>query len=149
LFVPGPLIEKFLTDGGLRVQNIAAAGIALTMNGLFPQERSLPALFLGFCLGYNLMKQRFPFFARGEINGKKPGIKIMILRCLTGFTGTAILFIALRLIFPGEGSLFSDIPTWGQASPFYDVGRFIRYGLLGFWASAGAPRLFQRMGLAS
>ncbi|MCL2374833.1 MAG: phospholipid phosphatase, partial [Treponema sp.] len=116
---------------------------------LFPQDRGLPALFLGFCLGYALMKQRFPFSAQGEINGKKPGAQIMILRCFTGFVSSAVLFMVLRLIFPGEGSLFNEIAVWGRASPFYDMGRFIRYGLLGFWASAGAPRLFQRMDLAA
>jgi len=148
-FVPGGHIEKLLTAGGARLQNITAAAIALLMNGLFPQDRSLPALFLGFCLGYALMKRRFPFSARGEINGKMPGVQIMFLRCFTGFVSTVVLFLVLRLIFPGEGSLFRDIPVWGPASPFHDMGRFISYGLLGFWASAGVPRMFQRMGLAA
>ena len=148
-FVSSPFIEKLFASGGFRLQNITAAVIALSMNGLYPRDRIYPALFLGFCLGYTLMKQRFPFHARGEINGKKPGAQVMILRCLTGFAGMVIVFVTLRFIFPGEESLFSDIPFWGKASPFYDMGRFIRYGLLGFWASAGVPRLFQRMGLAS
>jgi len=149
LFVPGPILEKFLTSGGIRLQNISAAVIALAMNGLYPRERNLPALFLGFCLGYTLMKQRFPFSARAEINGKKPGAKIMFLRCLTGFAGMAAIYLVLKLIFPGEGSLFKNIAMWGPASPYSELGRFIRYGLLGFWVSAGAPRLFQRIGLAS
>ena len=147
-FMLGPHIERLLTSGGIRAQNITAAGIALIMNGLFPQERAIPALFLGFCLGYTMMKQRFPFSAREEINGSKPGVQAMFFRCLTGLASTAALFLALRFIFPGEESLFRDIPVWGAASPFYDLGRFVRYGVLGFWASAGVPRLFQRMGLA-
>ena len=160
-FVPGSLIEKFFASAGAhaniranirassRLQNICAAGLALVMNGLYPKERTFPALLLGFCLGYTLMKQRFPFCARGEISGKKPGIPIMISRCLTGFAGMTILFLVLRFVFPGGGSLFKDIPVWGPASPFSELGWFIRYGLLGFWVSAGAPRLFQRMGLAA
>ncbi|MCL2381281.1 MAG: phosphatase PAP2 family protein [Treponema sp.] len=148
LFVPGPRIEGLLLKGGVRLQNISVAAIALCMNGLFPQERAFPALFLGFCLGYTMMKQRFPFSARGEINGKKPGAQVMLLRCFTGVAGVAVLFLALRLILPGEGSLFRDIPAWGPDSPVYDIGLFVRYGILGFWASAGAPRLFQRMALA-
>ena len=157
-FIFGPHIEKLLaggdgvnsggTAGGTRMQNICAAGIALLMNGLFPQERAIPALFLGFCLGFSMMKQRFPFSARAEINGKKPGAQVMFLRCLTGLASMTIIFMALRLFFPGEETLFRDLPNWGADSPFYDIGRFIRYGVLGFWASAGAPRLFQRMGLA-
>jgi len=147
-FLAGPFVEKLLGSVGARVKNISVAIIALLMNGLYPKDRSLPALFLGFCIGYTLMKLYFPFSARGEIKGKKPGIPVMILRCVTGFLGMAIVFGGLRLILPGEGSLFRDIPVWGIASPFYELGRFIRYGLLGLWASAGAPRLFQRIGLA-
>ena len=138
-FVPGPLIERFLSSGGTRLQNICAAGLALLMNGLYPRDRTLPAFFFGFCLGYTLMKKRFPFSAQAETGGKKPGIHIMISRCLAGFAGMMILFWVLRFI-----SL-----QWGPASPYYDLGRFIRYGLLGFWASAGAPLMFQRIGLAS
>ena len=149
LFVPGPSIEKFLASGGFRLQYISAAVITLAMNGIYTRDRSLPAIFLGFCLGYTLMTQRFPFLARAEINGKKPGGKVMFLRCLTGFAGLVFIYLVLRLVFPGEGSLFKETTVWGPASPFYELGRFIRYGLVGFWASAGAPRLFQRMGLAS
>ena len=144
-----PFIAQKLALGGIRVQNISAAVAALIMNGLLPMDRTLPALFLGFCLGYNMMKQRFPFYAMAEINGKKPDTKIKIFRYLTGFSGIAIIFLALRLIFPGEGSLFRDIPFWGAASPLYETGHFIRYGLLGLWVSAGAPYIFKRMGLAS
>jgi len=140
--------EAILTQAGFRVQNITVAVLVLLMNSLFPLDRSLPALLLGFCIGYTLMKHRFPFGAKGEINGKKPGYRIMAFRCLSGFLGLAILFIALRLILPGEGSLFGSIPIWGAASPFYELGRFIRYSLIGFWVSAGAPRMFQHMGLA-
>ena len=147
-FIPGPLFEKHFTSAGIRVQNISIAIFALVMNGLYPQDRSLPALLLGFYLGYNLMKTKFPFSARGEINGKKPGVRVMLLRCLTGFLGLAVIYLGLKLLFPGEGSLFRNIPAWGEASPYYELGRFIRYGLVGLWASAGAPRMFQRMGLA-
>ena len=147
-FFPGGFLAQKLALGGIRAQNIAVAVAALIMNGLIPADRTLPALFLGFCLGYNTMKQRFPFSAQPENNGKKTGAKTKTFRCLTGFAGTAILFLALRLILPGEGSLFGSVPLWGDASPFYETGDFIRYGLLGFWVSAGAPRLFQQMGLA-
>ena len=147
-FIPGLILEKRIVSMGGRIQNILAAIIALVMNGLYPKDRSLPALFLGVCLGYTLMKSRFPFSPREEVNGKKPGIHILILRCLAGFIGVAIIYLGLKLIFPGEGSLFSRIPAWGQDSPFYELGRFVRYGLIGIWASAGAPYLFQRLNLA-
>jgi membrane-associated phospholipid phosphatase len=148
-FIPGSFILKHFASTGIRGQNIVAAGTALVMNGLFPTDRSLPALFLGLCLGYTLMKQRFPFCAGKKINGKIPLLPVRIFRCLAGFTGMAMLFLGLRLILPGEGSLFGYIYFWGQTSPFYEIGRFVRYGLLGFWTSAGTPYMFQRLGLAS
>ena len=148
-FIPAPRMEKIFASMGTRIQNICIAFLALIMNGLYPGDRTMPALFLGFCLGYTIMRKYFPFYAQGTIDGKKPGVKIMILRCLTGFLGAAIIYIALRLVFPGEGSLFKHIPIWGEFSPFYQIGRFIRYCLLGLWASAGAPNMFRRMGLSS
>ena len=140
-FIPGPRLEKLFAYAGVRSQNICAAAIALVMNGLHPKDRMLPALFLGFCIGYTLMKKYFPFSAQAEISGlksggKKPGVNIMILRCLTGFAGIAIIYLGLKFILPGNGSL-------------YELGRFIRYGLIGLWASAGAPWIFRRLGLAS
>ena len=148
-FLAGPRLEKLFAQAGTRSLNICAAVIALTMSGLYPRDRSMSALFLGFCLGYAIMKKYFPFSARGEIKGKKPGMHIMFIRCLTGFAGMAIIYLGLRLVFPGEGSLFSGIPVWGKASPYYELGRFMRYGLVGMWVSAGAPRIFQQMGLAT
>ena len=148
-FIPGPSLSKRFASAGTRIQNICAAAAALVMNGLYSGNRSLPALFLGFCLGYTIMRKYFPFSARGEINGKKPGIPNMFFRCIIGFLGMAVIYLGLKLILSGNGSFLSSIPIWGPASPFYGIGYFIRYGLLGLWASAGAPRVFLQMGLAA
>jgi membrane-associated phospholipid phosphatase len=152
MFVLNPLFIKYLT-GQTRAQNILAALAALAMISLHPIDRSLPAVFLGFCLGYNIMKENFPLSMQSEINNPSARIKekkllVMLLRCLTGFAGLVIIYVVLRLLLPGEGSLFSYIPLWSQSSPFYELGRFIRYGMVGLWASAGAPMVFQRMGLS-
>ena len=148
-FFLGPVFMKLSSNISPRLYNIFIALIALTMNGLYTADRSLPALFLGFSIGYIIMKNRFPFSAQEDIKGKKPGLAIMAVRCLIGFLGLAIIFIGLRLILPGEGSLFRNIHNWGIGSPYFDLGQFISYSLLGFWASAGAPRVFQQMGLAN
>jgi len=59
-----------------------------------------------------------------------------VYRYLLGVAGVLIFYLGLRLVFPsGETAV-------GQ------VFRFIRYGLLGVWISAGAPWLFVRLGLA-
>jgi membrane-associated phospholipid phosphatase len=153
-FFVGPRLEKLFASPGTRFhetrfRNVIAAVIALLMNSVYPQGTIFSALFLGTCLGYNLMRQRFPFSARADINGEKPGLNTMALRCLSGFAGIALIYLILRLILPGEGSIFSDVALWGPSSPLYELGRFIRYGLVGFWVSAGAPKLFQRLGLAT
>jgi membrane-associated phospholipid phosphatase len=145
MYVLSPLFIKHLASQP-RTQNILAAIAALVMIILYPGDRSLPAVFLGFCIGYNIMKKNFPFNPYSEIKEKK--LSVMLLRCITGFAGLVVIYFVLRLLFPGEGSLFSDIPLWSETSPFYELGRFIRYGMVGLWASAGAPMIFQRMGLS-
>ena len=147
-FITGPRLEKIFAGAGTRAQNITAAALALIMNALYGGDRSLPAMLLGLCAGYALMKKKFPYSARGLIKGKKPGLRELILRCVSGFAGVAIIYLGLKLLFPGGGSLFENFPVWGRASPYYELGRFIRYGLLGLWVSAGAPRVFMNMGLA-
>ena len=145
-YIATSLFNKYLA-GQTRAQNILVAIAALAMISLYPDDRSLPALFLGFSLGYNIMKKEFPFCAQNEIKEKK--LFTMFFRCLIGFAGLVVIYVVLRLLFPGEESLFSYVPLWGKASPFYELGRFIRYGLVGLWASAGAPMVFRRIGLSS
>ena len=135
----------FFARNGKRPQRICAAAAALLMNMLLPQDTSLAGLLLGFCLGYSLMLYSFPFSAQGVVNGKTPGLKIFALRAGLGLIGTLVIFIGLRLLIPGENSILSSIDFF---EPYYELGRFIRYGLLGFWASAGAIRVFQNTGLA-
>lgn len=147
-FYASPFLEKLFLAGGARAQNISAAIIAFLMNAVYPQGLSLSALFLGFCVGYTVMQKNFPFSAQAELNEKKPGLPIITIRCLTGFLGLALIFMILRLLLPGEGSLFADFIVWGSDSPYNDLGLFLRYGLLGFWITAGAPKIFQQMRLS-
>jgi membrane-associated phospholipid phosphatase len=143
-----PWVAVWFRIGGRRTQLICAAAATLILNGLNPADTSLPALLLGFGAGYNLMIHTFPFAARGPVRGKAPGFGVLAFRYVFGMAGAAAIYLGLRLIFPGEASLFSSFPHWGQGSPYYELGRFIRYGLVGFWVSAGAPWVFLRMGIA-
>ena len=135
----------FFTKNGKRPQRVCAAAAALLMNMLLPQDTSLAGLLLGFTLGYSLMLYSFPFNAQGEMDGKAPGYKILALRSGIGVIGALVVFIGLRFLIPGESSVYGHIDF---LEPYYELGRFIRYGLLGFWASAGAVRLFQKSRLA-
>jgi membrane-associated phospholipid phosphatase len=133
---------------GRRPGNLCLAAAAFLMTFLYKGDRRLPAAFLGFGLGYSFMLSPFPVDAGGTGGGKIPRFVLLGLRGILGFAGTVIIYLGLRLVLPGEASFFAALPPWGEFSPYYELGSFIRYGLLGLWISAGAPRLFLRLGLA-
>jgi hypothetical protein len=144
----GPRISAYLTTTGKRSQLICTAAIALIMNGLHTEDTRYTALFLGFGCGYSLMINSFPFSARRPVNGKAPPFLMYAARYVIGIAGAGVIYLGLRLVFPGEASLLAGIPGWGGDTIFYEPGRFIRYGLTGLWASAGAPWVFLRLGIA-
>ena len=149
-FYPAPVLMEKYAIADFRVRNITVTIAALIMNGL-PGEKSLPAMFLGFGLGYNLLTHYYPCNTQADSKTKAHGKKSLsgVICILIGFLGLGVIYSVLRLMLPGEGSIFSEIPIWGDSSPFYDLGRFLRYGILGLWISAGAPLLFRRLGLVS
>lgn len=64
-------------------------------------------------------------------------IKMRALRYVIGLIGILILYIGLGELFPrGDGFVFYTL-------------RFIRYALIGWWVSGGAPWLFIKFKLAS
>jgi membrane-associated phospholipid phosphatase len=143
-----PLGERLFAAGGMRLRMIAAAGVTFGMNALYPGDRRLGALFLGFCAGYNLMGTYFPFSAAADVpgrwSGKRRGLVLRGARFFLGAAGGALIYLAFKALL-GEDSLRGGLLGAG----YYESGRFLRYGLLGFWASAGAPWLFLRLGLAA
>jgi membrane-associated phospholipid phosphatase len=146
-FVFGDPAAALLAAGGARPQLIAAAGFALLMNAS-GADRNLGGMFLGVCGGYSLMRKYIPFAASGPVRGGKPGVFVLAARYVLGLSGAAVIYLGLRRLLPGEASFLAEVPVWGAASPYYELGRFLRYGLLGLWASAGAPWLFLRLGLS-
>jgi membrane-associated phospholipid phosphatase len=141
-FALEPRAAPLLEAGGLRSRLITVALAAIVMNALSPLDRSLVGLFLGFGGGYALMREYFPF------NAAAGALPVRLLRYALGLAGGALIYLGLKPVFPGGDSLFSALPAWGAASPYYELGRFVRYGLSGLWASALAPRLFLGLHLA-
>jgi membrane-associated phospholipid phosphatase len=133
-------IETILAAGGPRLQMISAALTALAMNALYPQDKSLGALFLGFAVGYSLAGKYGLFLARPETKGKKNALPVLTLRYALGLAGAVFIYFGLRLILSGVFSFFEEA-SYGELS------RFLRYGLLGLWVSAGASWVFPRIGL--
>jgi hypothetical protein len=140
-------LEALLAKLNPRYRMIIAALAAFLMNasGVGVNQGGL---FLGFCCGYSLMNRHVGFAAGAPVRDKKPGAAILLARYVLGAAGAVLLYLALKALFPGGGSLFGDLPLWGEASPYLELGRFLRYGALAFWISAGAPWLFCRAGLA-
>jgi membrane-associated phospholipid phosphatase len=144
----GNRAAALLNAGGRRVQLIVVAALVLGMNALYPGDKRLGGLLLGFAGGYILMRRKCSFSAGAQVRGKKPGPVLWGIRSLAGLAGVVLIYRGLGLLFPGEGSLFAEPSGWGPLAPYRELGLFIRSGLMGLWVSAGAPGLFFRLGLA-
>ena len=83
----------------------------------------------GMGTGLALMRRYAPFDAWGTWRQRGA-------RLLMGGIVVLALFWGLRLLFPGEDS------------SAYLAFRLLRYGLIGLWATLGAPWLILRLGLA-
>jgi membrane-associated phospholipid phosphatase len=140
-------LETLLAGLNPRYRMIIAALAAFLINAS-GTGADQGGLFLGFCCGYSLMNRRVGFAADAPVGGKRPGAAILLARYVLGASGAALLYLALKALLPGDGSLFAGLPFWGASSPYLELGRFLRYGALAFWISAGAPWLFCRTGLA-
>lgn len=90
---------------------------------------SVSGALFGLGAGSQLLFRGREYQARGSI-------REMIGRYLIGVIGVALLFYGLASLIP-EGT-----------SAVHLFARYLRYGLVGFWISFGAPRVFQRLNLA-
>jgi membrane-associated phospholipid phosphatase len=85
--------------------------------------------FFGLAAGAAWIASRGGFQAHGSVGQRA-------LRFVVGLIGILILWRGLGLVFPDHADLISYIL------------RYLRYSLVGFWVSAGAPWLFFRFKLA-
>jgi len=129
-------IEKLFNTLNIRFKILIVALIAFVMNDLNPLDTSMGGAFFGIATGYFIMIEWFAFSARHNAQGQRPRFLELLLRYLIGIIGASIIYKGLKQVFPGE------------SSPWYAMGRFIRYTLLGAWISAGAPWVFIRLKLA-
>lgn len=130
------VIESALGSINIRFRILAAAALTFIMNALHPEDTSLGGVFFGMSIGYILMTERFPFSAAHAADGSRPRIPVLILRYITGLSGAGLIYGGLKLILPDSES------AW------YELGRFVRYGMVGMWVSAAAPWIFLKLRLA-
>jgi hypothetical protein len=111
------------------LSNVAQAGLTeppqpISMSNAITYAGTL----FGFLLGLAWLQSRGGFDASGQTWKR-------VARFLVGLIGVLAFYLGLKLIFPeGEALLPS-------------IFRYIRYALIGLWISAGAPYVFQRLGL--
>jgi membrane-associated phospholipid phosphatase len=149
-----PFLERLFAAGGLRSRMIAAAAVSFGMNALHPGDRRFGALFLGFSIGCFLTETYFPFSASASVPGKFPekfsprgaGFILRGARFLLGIAGGVLIYSGLNVVLGEDSALLRGVTFLGAGH--YELGRFLHYGILSLWASAGAPWLFLRLGLA-
>ncbi|MDR0636942.1 MAG: phosphatase PAP2 family protein [Treponema sp.] len=139
-----PRISSLLERGGTRARTISAAALALLMN-MLGVDVMLGGAMLGLSVGYSLCLKYAPFSARAV--GQKSRYAVLTSRYLLGLIITAAIVLFLRLVLPGEHTLFVAIPLWGLGSPYTRLAEFLLAGALGLWAGLGAPWCFLRTGL--
>lgn len=129
-----PLIIK-LINRGWSFDNAYLENIKHVFSGEFPNPYSMDgvitasAAWLGLIIGMVIISKTIPL---GKINASM-GQKF--LRFVIGLLGVLVFYIGLKLVFP------ENIPVLGESL------RFIRYFIIGFWISAGAPYMFKRLGV--
>lgn len=114
----------------MRFQLMTVAAVALIMNFVLPSGTMLSGIFLGSVAGFVLTGHTLKFATDGTAAQK-------VLRYLIGNGVAVLVYIAPKLILGDE--IASGQP----------LVRFVRYGLLGFWISYGAPWLLTKLKLMS
>lgn len=127
-FVIEPIAEKKLTNLNRYKQLFIACAVPVILTLLHPVKdtASIMGILAGAGVGLIFLNQ--------QIQTKDLWWKIMI-RFFIGIIIFIILYAGLKILLPKEGS------------SFYLLFRFLRYGILGIWASFGAPKLFQSLKL--
>ncbi len=117
---------------------LAAAVVAFALNAACPEDSSMGGAFFGLAVGYILLADRkeSPTGQPKRFSAKEGGLARKAGRLALGLAVLALLYVGLKRVLPGV------------SSPYYILARFLRYALLGLWASWGAPLAFLKLGLA-
>lgn len=126
-----PPTERWVSRLKLRWQILLALGIPMVLVVLYPSKDTVTTLapLTGAGLGFVLANRHVRFDAGGRW-------WLRLARFLIGTVVVLALYLGLKALLPGEGSRL------------YLVFRFLRYALMGFWITLGAPWLFGLLKLA-
>jgi membrane-associated phospholipid phosphatase len=138
-FLLGNRIEKALEKGSLRARMVLSAAVSFIMILYRPGDDLLMpgAAMLGIGAGYSL-NVHFLRFRAAAFSGRRGAAKWFTIlgRFALGTAGIILILFVFGRFLPGS------------RSASYRIFFFLRYALAGFWIYAGAPWLFQKIGLA-
>lgn len=126
----GDRLERLLAEQREQIRFAVVAALALGMNALTMHDTSVAGAFFGFGTGLVYVRRLAPFSVEGSL-------RLRALRFLVGTAGTVILFL-------GPKALLVAVEPANEP-----LVRFVRYALVGLWASLGAPWLFLKLGLCA
>jgi len=129
--VTQPRVMKSLAGLNVAWQLALALGVPLVLFVIHPVEDTSMTMgaLAGVGVGLVLSHRYVSFSARGPLWQR-------VLRFVMGAVVVVLLYAGLKMALPGE------------ESSLYLVFRFLRFGLIGLWASLGAPWLFKILRLA-
>jgi membrane-associated phospholipid phosphatase len=134
-FLAGKRIEALFSDYGPRLGLVVCATLSFIMILYRPSEVLLMpgAMILGLGTGYYLCKRKIGFSA-SALNGRTGIAKylVLLIRFLLGITVLALWYVVtekLMISFENSGN--------------FNLFVFVRFGVIAFWISAGAPWIFR------
>jgi membrane-associated phospholipid phosphatase len=127
-----PVLERQLVKFNLCMQILISMALPLLLLLIHPTKdtTSSMAALAGIGVGLSLMHRYIPFNTHGLWWQRN-------MRFLIGVGVIFVLYFGLKMILPGEESVF------------FLVFRFCHYWLIGLWVSLGAPWLFRLLKLST
>jgi membrane-associated phospholipid phosphatase len=124
-------IENWLTTCGLSLQILVAVAVPLVLLLIHPTKHTIAttAVLMGVGSGLALTHRYRPFNTQGPWWQR-------LFRFLIGGAVIFVFYVGLKALFPHEDSVL------------YPIFRFVRYLVIGLWASFGGPWLFRVLRLA-
>jgi len=127
----GPWIEQRMAKWSPVRQAAAVVLVSAVMTLTSSRSIPLAGVFFGAGIGFILALHTM----ENLCEAKRRSFTRNALRYVTGIIIAGCIYLGLKAAFPGEGKAF------------YTLFRFLRYGVLGFWVSFGAPLFFDRIHL--
>ena len=95
-------IEALLETLDFRFRILLVAIVAVLMNALLPEDPTLGGLFFGMGTGFILMRKHCNFTASSRGSERLPRPLVLGLRMLLGLAVTALIYLGLKALLPGE-----------------------------------------------